>query len=101
MFRTGPVARIPAESPKSVDRAPGFGRRHELKQTEFELQGQYRVVAIEARERHGACSGQPEARLVEARARGSARPYSCFRPSDVILAYPMTRGVQKLCQSPR
>src|SRR5436190_12794376 len=41
-FLSGPVARIPAESPKSVDRAPGSGRRHEPRQTEFELQGQSR-----------------------------------------------------------
>jgi hypothetical protein len=25
MFHTGPAARIPAESPKSIDRAPGLG----------------------------------------------------------------------------
>jgi len=30
----------PAESPKSVDRAFGRGRRHEQRQTEFGLQGQ-------------------------------------------------------------
>src|SRR5207247_5371016 len=39
---SGPAARIPAESPQSVDRAPGHGRRQEPRQTEFELQGQSR-----------------------------------------------------------
>jgi hypothetical protein len=37
---TGPAARVPAESPKSVDRASGRGRRHEPRQTESGLQGQ-------------------------------------------------------------
>jgi hypothetical protein len=50
MFGTGPAARIPAESPKSVDRASGPGRRQEPRQTEFELQGQH---ALTCQQREG------------------------------------------------
>ena len=44
-----PSARIPAESPHTVDRASGRGRRQEPRQTEFELQGHSRAVLEYAR----------------------------------------------------
>jgi hypothetical protein len=46
MFRTGPAARIPAESPQSAKRTRSGARDdEEPRQTEFWLQGQHLVVA--------------------------------------------------------